>query len=318
VPFFSSHAVGLVTVTGATYQVLATDETVVFGSGAGADSAWTLPLANGLGGQKQALYLVNDNATKTVTVGRSGGDNIRAGAANLTAVAVGPGQSVVLVSDGSSNWLLVPPSVSAGGLVLPKTSGIGIRLEPASPTFGWRDILGPLHIKSPGAADPTLAAYQGNISQYRFAVNNEMWFEFHVPHDYVPASDVFFHVHWSHNLATVTGGNVTFGWNVSYAKGHNQAVFPAEVNPTLVAAASTTQYQHLISEVQLSAASPGVAEIDSALIEPDGLFLARFYLSANAITVSGGGVPNPFVHFVDIHYQSTCLGTKQKAPNFYV
>jgi len=43
----------------------------------------------------------------------------------------------------------------------------------------------------------------------------------------------------------------------------------------------------------------------------------RLYLSANNITVASGSVPAPFLLEADIHYQSTNIGTKQKAPNFY-
>ena len=73
----------------------------------------------------------------------------------------------------------------------------------------------------------------------------------------------------------------------------------------------------MIAEIQLSAASPTASQIDTDDLEVDGLILCRTYLSANNITVSGGGVPDPFLHFVDIHYQSTGIPTKNKAPNFY-
>ncbi|MHC4891738.1 MAG: hypothetical protein ACYTEO_19995 [Planctomycetota bacterium] len=115
----------------------------------------------------------------------------------------------------------------------------------------------------------------------------------------------------------MTGGNVTWGAHITYAKGHNQAAFGAEVNPTVTDNASTTQYQHMLGEVQISATTPGATQIDSDDIEPDGIILAHIYLSANNIT-SSGAVPDPFLHEVDVHYQTNgMLGTKQKAPDFY-
>jgi hypothetical protein len=51
-------------------------------------------------------------------------------------------------------------------------------------------------------------------------------------------------------------------------------------------------------------------------MEVDGIIMCRLYLDSNDIITSGGTV-NPFVHFVDLHYQSTGIGTKGKAPNFY-
>jgi hypothetical protein len=198
-------------------------------------------------------------------------------------------------------------------LVLPKTSGKGIRIDTTTPTFGWKDLLTSIKVRGSGAADPSWATYRGNIKQYQFTVNDECWNEIHLPHDYLPGSDVYLHAHWSHIGGSVTSGSATWGFDVTYAKGHNQAAFPATVNPTVAQAASTTQYQHMIAEVQLSAASPSGTQIDSDNLEPDGLILVRTYLSANTIN----GTPEPFLHFVDLHYQSTQLSTKNKAPNFY-
>lgn len=58
--------------------------------------------------------------------------------------------------------------------------------------------------------------------------------------------------------------------------------------------------------------------IDDAHLEPDSLIKVHTFLRANSMTVSSGGIPEPFLDYVDIHYQSTNIGTKQKAPNFYV
>jgi hypothetical protein len=204
-----------------------------------------------------------------------------------------------------------------GKLILPKTSGLGIQVDLATPTFPWADITGEIILRGVGATDPAFNTYRGNIRGYQFAVNDEVWNVFHIPHDYVPGSDLFIHCHWSHAATTVTGGSVTWGFDITSARGHNQEAFAASVNPTVAQNASTTQYQHMIAEVQFSAGSPSATQINNSTIEPDSLVLVRTYLSANAMTVSGGGVPDPFLHTVDIHYQSTGIGTKQKAPAFY-
>lgn len=212
---------------------------------------------------------------------------------------------------------VVLTSITSGGdPTVGKVSGRGIRVDTTTPTFGWRDLLGAIRTRGVGATDPNDATYRGNIKGYQFDVNDEAWIEFHVPHDYVAGSDVHLHFHWSHNSAIVTGGTVTWGADLTYAKGHNQAAFPAPVNPTVIGTASTTQYQHIITEVQVSASTPSAVQIDSDDLEPDGLILARVYLGANNIT-SSGAVPDPFLHFADIHYQTTNIGTKQKAPDFY-
>ena len=200
------------------------------------------------------------------------------------------------------------------GLVYPKESGNGIKIDTAASDWGWRDMEGPVVIRSTGATAPAWTTYQGNQNAFEFSVNDECQHTFHIPHDYAVGTDLYLHIHWSHNSATVTTGAPTFTYNVSYAKGHNQAAFSADVTGTISENASTTQYQHMITEVQLSAGTPGAGQLDSDDIEVDGLILLHTALTAN--TMDGGALP--FVHFIDIHYQSTNIPTKGKAPNFYL
>ena len=199
-------------------------------------------------------------------------------------------------------------------IILSKTSGNGIKVDTATPTFPWRDLTGAIVVKVTGAGRPSFITYKGNIEEYQFAINDKAEFTYHIPHDYVPGSDIHLHVHWSHISAAVTGGTITFGYELVYAKGHNQAPFGTNKVGTIVATASATQYQHIVSEIQISAASPSGSQIDSDDLEPDGLILIELFLNANNMT---GATPDPFVHEMDVHYQSTNIGTKQKAPNFY-
>lgn len=199
------------------------------------------------------------------------------------------------------------------GIVIEKTAGLGIKLEKASPTFGWEDMLSEVATRGVGATDPNWSVYRNGIYQYLFSVNDESWHNFHILHDYAPGTDFFIHCHWSHNSAAVTTGSVTWSLELTYAKGHNQAAFPATVTLTITQTASTTQYQHMIAEGQASVSGGSATQLDSDDFEVDGLLLVRCYLSAN--TMDGGALP--FLHFVDIHYQSTGIKTKDKAPNFY-
>jgi len=205
--------------------------------------------------------------------------------------------------------------------IAPKESAkTGIGVEPAAPTYPWHDLLGEVTAKTTGVGAPTFTTYQGNVKQFQFdeATTDEIFINYHMPHDYVLGTDLFIHYHWSHIATTVTGGTVTWRVEPSYAKGHNQAAFGAPFNLDLSPTASTIQYRHMLSEVQLSTPGGGATQLDTSLLEPDGLILVRITIQANNITVSSGLVPKPFLHFVDLHYQSTNIGTKQKAPNFYV
>jgi len=204
-------------------------------------------------------------------------------------------------------------------IVIPKSSAnTGIGVDTASPTYSWKDLIGNIIPRSTGAGTPLVATYIGNIMGFHFAVNDFVCINYHIPHDYALGTDIFIHYHWSHDQTNVTGGTITWRVECTYAKGHNQAVFPATGTIDLSPTASTTQFQHMLSEVQLSAAAPAGGQLTTGNLEPDGLILAHVSLTANNITVSSGVAPDPFLHFADIHYQSTNIGTKQKAPNFYV
>lgn len=204
-------------------------------------------------------------------------------------------------------------------VIFPKASGNGIKVEKAAPTFGFADIIGDQFSKNTGATKPTLVAYNGVINSWQFAAGDEAYITFHIPHDYVKGTDIFLHIHWSHIGTLVTGGTLTFKATSIYSKSHNQAAFPGTpASGTFAGTASTTQYQHILSEVQYSASSPSGLQVDTDLLEPDGVIEMTFEVDANNITVSSGGVPDPFIHYVDIHYQTTGLiGTKDKAPDFY-
>ncbi len=208
-------------------------------------------------------------------------------------------------------------------LVLPKTAGKGIQIDLSSATFGWQDMLGQVHVRQPGPNDPTLSVYQGSIRQFSFSNGaiNEIFNEFHVPHDYLPGSDIFIHVHWSQIVVDTGGpagvpGTVKWNFDVSYAKGHGQAPFSAPFTTFVTQQAAGVQYRHNLIEVQLSAAAPTAIQLNTALLEPDGIILVRSWRNpADALDTLN---QVPFMHYVDIHYQTTCIGTKQKAPPFNV
>ena len=205
-----------------------------------------------------------------------------------------------------------------GILTLPKTSGYGIMVDPAAPTFGWRDLTCAIDPKATGGGSPSRALYRGTIYAYAFAAGDIADFDgFHIPHDYVPGSNLYVHVHWSHN-GTAISGSAVFEVTMSYAKGHNQANFPAEVTQTITVAtpniATVPQYRHRVDEVQASTAGGSATLHNTTNLEVDGLMIGYIKL-VTLPTITGGSL---FVHTVDIHYQSSNMATKQRAPNFYV
>jgi hypothetical protein len=202
-------------------------------------------------------------------------------------------------------------------LILPKTSGEGIKVEAAAPTFCWGDITGMAIFNTAGANAPTIAAFRGgNCRALKFTANDRMDYVFHLPHDYAPGTDIHAHVHWLHNGTAITG-NAAFKLDYTYAKGHNQVDFPAEKTQTITYAttniATTPQYRHRIDEIVISSAGGSATLLDSGAFEPDGILVMGLSLTTLP-TITGGDL---FNLTADLHYQSTGIGTKAKAPNFY-
>lgn len=220
-----------------------------------------------------------------------------------------PEQTVVV--DASGNTKI------AADLVLPKTSGVGLKVDTSSPDFPWHDIIGWISPKASGAGSPTRRQYAGgNVYEWSFAQGDVCDFTFHLPHDYAPGTDLFIHVHWSHN-GTDISGNAVFDFYHQYAKGHNQANFSAEKDVTVTYnttnISTTPQYRHRVDEVQLTTSGGSATLGDTDLIEPDGLVIGQLKLTTIPSITSGF----LFVHTLDIHYQSTNIGTKNKSYNFY-
>lgn len=203
-------------------------------------------------------------------------------------------------------------------MMVPKDPDAGIKVDSlGTPTFGWHDLLGTLTVPDQTAPDaPTFVAFRGVVKQYQFDVDDTIQFVFHLPHDYALGTNIFIHVHWSHASTDVTGGSVTWGFELTYSKGHNQQSFTVPVTIVEIQNASTSQYRHMVCEAPASIPGGGPNLLDTDQLETDGLLIGQLRLVANDMTASGP-VPAPFVHTVDLHYQSTGVPTKNRAPNFW-
>ena len=106
----------------------------------------------------------------------------------------------------------------------------------------------------------------------------------------------------------------------TYAKGHQQITFSAEKNltQTLSNVSAVTQYEHRIDEIQLSVSTGDTTRLVTNDIEVDGLIIVSIK-TTTIPTITGSATSNlPYIFMIDLHYQSTNIATKQKAPNFYV
>lgn len=201
-------------------------------------------------------------------------------------------------------------------LIVSKASGAGVHIDVEAPTWAWRDIIGRVQPKTSGTGTPLRAAYAGgNTADYAFAAGDVTDFNFHIPHDWVPGTDLFFHVHWSHNGTSITGDAV---FDAYYQIAKRDGQFGAEKNLTITYAttniSNVPRYRHRVDETQMTAAAATPTMAATSEIEVDGIIMLTLKLTTLP-TIGGGG--KLFIHTADIHYQSSNIGTKNKQSDFY-
>ena len=197
-------------------------------------------------------------------------------------------------------------------IVLPKAEGRGIKVDDTGADWPFRDITGEIVTRGVGVTDPTWTQVGATVFYaYLFAVNDVCWISFHIPHDYVTdidgagtVSPIYLHTHWFPD-GTDTN-TVKWQYEYAYANGHNQEAFDfAGTTVTSEQAPPGTQYQHMVTET---------AAISVSGMEPDGIL----YVKMTRITNGGtDNSDNIFVLTLDVHYQSTNIGTKNRSPGFY-
>lgn len=170
--------------------------------------------------------------------------------------------------------------------------------------YGWRDILGQVRQRGVGANDPSWSPIGGSVfSGWQFGLSDEIWVEYHIPHDYVPDTDIHFHAHWLSD-GTDTTNTVKWEWSYIYADGFGQEAF-VPGTPTTVTAeqVSAGQYYHMVTET---------AAVTIAGIQVDGMIYVRCRRITNGATDNANGI---YLLTTDVHYQSNNMATKNKAPS---
>ena len=285
-------------------------------------------MTRGSGAAGNPLVSITDYISGTTVASISGGFNTRISTleTNTSGITGGLAQLDLRYADNDTNYVTLTGNQTISGqktftnsLVISAISGNGILLDTTAPSFGWRDITGQI-IPDTAATAPNKNVFRGGtIGMYSFAAGDQCDIPFHSPHDWVPGSDIYAHVHWSHN-GTSIAGNAVFTITATTAKGFNQSNFGAEKSQTITYnttnIATTPQYRHRVDEIQLSNAGGTGNFLNTSDIEVDGLILLN--LTMTTLPSIGGGSPNEiFIFQVDLHYQSTNLSTKNKSPSFY-
>jgi hypothetical protein len=205
-----------------------------------------------------------------------------------------------------------------GDLNFASTSNRGIQVEN---NFGWADLIGDVSPRETGAAAPILRDFIGGIRHFAYQASDQGEASYHIPHDYVPGSNLFLHLHWSHN-GTAISGDLVVDVTMTYAKGHQQASFhtvkTTQLSVTSLNITTTPQHRHRVDEIQFTTNGGSSSMLNTADLEVDGLVLISWTVNTiPTITGSPSSTNLPFFLTIDLHYQSTGIPTKNKTPNFY-
>jgi len=155
-----------------------------------------------------------------------------------------------------------------------------------------------------GVAAPATVNTIGLHEMLEFSgtTDKHITFIYHVPHDFVEGSDLFFHIH---HLPTAVSPSGTVDWTVhyQYAQGYQFGTFSGTDLDSFMTvdltATSALQYDHMITE--------GLAINDAvvgSVIRTDGIFIATLYRHATTDT----SVDAEIFLEMDMHYLSD--GTK--------
>ena len=186
--------------------------------------------------------------------------------------------------------------------------GVAWSSTPLSSTgtnYGWNDLLFPGLTIVAGASAPDWAVLRDGINAYAYDAANpeQAWGSIHLLHDYVPGTDLYPHVHWTHNNVTPTGA-VRWGLEYTIARGYEIDTFPASTTITIDVTAGA-QYAHHIEEF---------ASVSGTGLVADTIMLFRIFREAgNAADTFG---TDAFLLHMDVHYQSDGRLTPERTQPF--
>lgn len=174
--------------------------------------------------------------------------------------------------------------------------------------LGWRDNIVQM-VPRGGVTEPPLIQFRDGIYLMAFSQfdNMEAFGHFHIDHDYSLGTALYPHIHWTVNSSSV--GTVRWGFEYSFAKGHQQAAFGPTTTIYVEQTTDGTAYKHYVAEVSDADAIPGTG------IEPDTIIMCRVFRDAISTADNYDGAA--FGICLDLHYQADKLTTINKRPNFY-
>ena len=205
-----------------------------------------------------------------------------------------------------------------GNLDMQSAPTIGITLDNQ---HAWKDLIGDVAPKTGNALAASLKQFQGDVYGWAHTSSSVGDLIYHLPHDYAPGTDLHLHVHWGHNGTAITGSFIV-KFYVSYAKRTYPATpFSSPVVATLTVNSlnmtNSPRYCHRVDEIQLSQIGGSANLLNTSDIEVDGV-ISIHYAIDTVPSINGSDFSNlPYIQTIDIHMQSTGIGTSRKDPGYY-
>jgi hypothetical protein len=176
----------------------------------------------------------------------------------------------------------------------------------------WKDLVADIVTKGGGPTDPSWTKIGSSpFYGYAFRVGDECWLNYHINHDYKPGGQILLHAHWFADGSDIN--SVKWEFQYALAKGHNQQNFPFAITPfrtglvNMEQSPPGTPFRHMVAEI-----SSSISVIDA---EPDCIIMVHLRRVTNGATNNANNI---FVLTADCHYEANYVGTKNKAPNFYL
>jgi len=169
----------------------------------------------------------------------------------------------------------------------------------------WNDLPPNPIIRSRLAAanNPTLSPFVGNIEQYTFDVNDYIYDNFEVTHEYKEGSDLLLHAHWATNGLDTTDRYVKWEFEYSIANRNNGATMVFSATPTIV----STEFLIPANTPSLTHYSNTVGTITGTDVKIGAVIVYRFRRIASTGTAPTN---NPFGIQTGCHIEHDTCGSR--------
>lgn len=163
----------------------------------------------------------------------------------------------------------------------------------------------PIIAAKAGATAPTFTTFLGNVQQYRFAVNDEVFGATEILHGYKEGTALSAHIHWATNGSDASDRGVKWELEYSICSADGAAPFTEAFPATAIISMETTvpagtaSHSHIISHL--------------GDISGTGLRIGAYILYRFRRITSAGTAPtaNPFAIAIGFHVEKDTIGSAQ-------